>query len=188
MQEPHVTISQIYGGGGNAGATFTNDFVELFNPTDHTVDLTGWSLQYTSAAGDSWDFTSQPIGGFIEPGQYYLIALAGGATGAPLPAANINGDINMSATTGKVALVNSFDPLEGVCPLGNVTIVDFVGYGTGANCAETANAPAPSNTSAIFRKNGGATDNDNNSDRLRYGYSKSTAHCADRGDWSSRVS
>jgi endonuclease G len=164
VQEPHVTISQIYGGGGNASATFTNDFVELFNPTDHTVDLTGWSLQYTSAAGDSWDFTSQPIGGFIEPGQYYLIALAGGATGAPLPAANINGDINMSATTGKVALVNNFDPLEGTCPLGNPSIVDFVGYGTGATCAETANAPAPSNTSAIFRANGGATDNDNNLD------------------------
>ena len=76
VQEPHVTISQLYGGGGNASATFTNDFVELFNPTANTVDLTGWSLQYTSAAGDSWDFTSQPIGGFIEPGQYYLIALA----------------------------------------------------------------------------------------------------------------
>ena len=162
VQEPHVTISQLYGGGGNASATFTNDFVELFNPTPNTVDLTGWSLQYTSAAGDSWDFTSQPIGGFIEPGQYYLIALAGGATGAPLPAANINGDINMSATTGKVALVNDFDPLEGTCPLGDVNIVDFVGYGTGATCAETANAPAPSNTSAIFRKNGGATDNDDN--------------------------
>jgi DNA/RNA endonuclease G (NUC1) len=164
VQEPHVTISQLYGGGGNTSATFTNDFVELFNPTDHTVDLTGWSLQYTSAAGDSWDFTSQPIGGFIEPGQYYLIALAGGATGAPLPAANINGDINMSATTGKVALVNDFDPLEGTCPLGDVNIVDFVGYGATATCAETANAPAPSNTSALFRKNGGATDNDNNLD------------------------
>src|SRR4030095_7025918 len=160
VQEPHVTISQIYGGGGNASATYTNDFVELYNPTNHTVDLTGWSLQYTSATGDSWDFTSQPIGGFIDPGQYYLIALAGGATGSPLPAANINGDINMSATTGKVALVNNFDPLEGTCPLGDVNIVDFVGYGTGATCAETANAPAPSNTLAIFRKNGGATDND----------------------------
>ncbi len=165
VQEPHVTISQVYGGGGNASATFTNDFVELFNPHCNTVDLTGWSLQYTSAAGDGWEFTRQPIGGFIEPGQYYLIALAsGGATGSPLPAANINGDINMSATTGKVSLVNNFDPLEGTCPLGDVNIVDFVGYGTGATCSETANAPAPSNTSSIFRKNGGATDNDNNQD------------------------
>ena len=27
-----VVISQVYGGGGNAGATLTNDFIELFNP------------------------------------------------------------------------------------------------------------------------------------------------------------
>ena len=26
-----VVISQVYGGGGNTGATYTHDFVELFN-------------------------------------------------------------------------------------------------------------------------------------------------------------
>jgi endonuclease G len=164
VQQPHVVISQLYGGGGNSGATYQNDFVELYNPSGLTFDLTGWSLQYTSATGDGWEFTRQPLGGFIAPGQYYLIALAsGGATGLPLPAANINGDINMSGTTGKVALVNNFDALAGICPLGDPHIVDFVGYGASANCAETANAPAPSNTTAIFRLNNGATDTDNNS-------------------------
>jgi len=164
VQAPHVVISQLYGGGGNTSATFTNDFVELYNPSGVTFDLTGWSLQYTSAAGDGWEFTRQPLGGFIAPGQYYLIALgSGGATGNPLPAANIVGEINMSGSTGKVALVNNFDALEGICPLGDSNIVDFVGYGASANCAETANAPAPSNTTAIFRTNNGATDTDNNS-------------------------
>jgi DNA/RNA endonuclease G (NUC1) len=164
VQQPHVVISQVYGGGGNSGATYQNDFVELYNPSGITFDLTGWSLQYTSSTGDGWEFTMQPLGGTIAPGEYLLIALgSGGATGSPLPAANIVGEINMSGTTGKVALVNNFDPLEGVCPLGDSNIVDFVGYGTGANCAETANAPAPSNTSAIFRLNNGATDSDNNS-------------------------
>jgi endonuclease G len=162
VQQPHVVISQLYGGGGNTSATYQNDFVELYNPSGLTFDLTGWSLQYTSAAGDGWEFTRQPLGGFIEPGQYYLIALSGGATGLPLPAANIIGEINMSGTTGKVALVSNFDALEGTCPLGDSDIVDFVGYGSSANCAETANAPAPSNTTAIFRKNNGATDSDNN--------------------------
>ena len=28
---PDVVISEVYGGGGNAGATLTNDFIELFN-------------------------------------------------------------------------------------------------------------------------------------------------------------
>ena len=47
----HVVISQVYGGGGNAGATFKNDFIELFNPTGGTVDLTGWSVQYSQRHG-----------------------------------------------------------------------------------------------------------------------------------------
>ncbi len=164
VQQPHVVISQVYGGGGNNGSTYHNDFVELYNPSVTTFDLTGWSLQYTSATGDGWDFTKQPLGGTIAPGEYYLIALGtGNSDGIALPAANIVGDINMSGTTGKVALVSNFESLEGVCPLGDTDIVDFVGYGSGANCAETANAPAPSNTTSIQRTNNGGTDTDNNS-------------------------
>jgi DNA/RNA endonuclease G (NUC1) len=163
VQQPHVVISQLYGGGGNTNATYANDFVELYNPSGLTFDLSGWSLQYTSATGDGWEFTRQPLGGTIAPGQYYLIALAsGGGDGIPLPAANINGDINMSASTGKVALVNDFDPLVGNCPLGDPHIVDFLGYGVSADCSETARATAPSATTAIFRANNGATDSDNN--------------------------
>jgi len=162
----HLVISQIYGGGGNSGATYRNDYVELYNPTTVTVSLAGWSLQYASAAGLGWGGTSQPLGGVIGPGRYYLIALAsGGATGSDLPLANINGGINMSGTTGKIALVSNGDPLVGECPLSDPDLIDFVGFGT-ATCREgAANAPAPSNTSALFRKNNGATDtNQNGSD------------------------
>jgi uncharacterized protein len=28
---PDIVISQVYGGGGNSGAQYTHDFVELFN-------------------------------------------------------------------------------------------------------------------------------------------------------------
>jgi endonuclease G len=158
----HIVISQIYGGGGNSGAPYNSDFIELYNPTASPVDVTGWSVQYASAAGTSWANT-QPIGGPIGPGEYYLIALATGATGAPLPAANISGSINMSSTTGKVALVSSGDPLSGGCPLGNPLIVDFIGYGGSATCKEGSTvAPLLSNTTADIRKNGGATDTDVN--------------------------
>ncbi len=158
-----VVISQLYGGGGNAGASYQNDFVELYNRSNAPVDLTGWSLQYASATGNGWDFTKQPLGGTIGAGEYYLIALASnGAIGNPLPPANINGSINLSGTTGKVALVNSFIGLTGNCPIGDPTIVDFVGYGS-ADCHEgPANAPAPSVTSADFRLGHGATDTDRN--------------------------
>jgi DNA/RNA endonuclease G (NUC1) len=184
----HITISQVYGGGGNSGATFTNDYVELYNPTSSTVTVTGWSLQYASAAGTSWT-NKQPIGGVIGPGEYYLISLAsGGANGAPLPVTpNISGDINMSATTGKIALVSNSANLSGGCPLGtDPDIVDFVGYGTGATCHEgSANTPAPSNSTAIFRKNGGALDADQNGTDFQTGTPnpRRTAPIVELGPW-----
>lgn len=163
----HIVISQIYGGGGNSGATYHNDFVELYNPTSAAVDTGGWTIQYASSTGT---FTQvQPLGGVIQPGEYYLIALAsGGANGAALPLANVVGSINMSGTTGKVALSNAGDGYLSGCPIGDPSLVDFVGYGTGADCREggitsAANAPAPSNTTADFRKNGGLTDTNVNS-------------------------
>src|SRR5207253_5035349 len=55
---PIVGISQIYGGGGNSGATLKNDFIELFNPGDSAVHLSGWSVQYAAAAGTTWQATN----------------------------------------------------------------------------------------------------------------------------------
>ena len=165
-----IVISQLYGGGGNTEATYQRDYVELFNKGTTTVDITGWSLQYASASGSGWDFNKQPLGGTIGAGQYYLIALgSNGAVGAALPDANISGQINLSGTSGKVALVASFDALVGNCPTANVDLMDLVGYGTSADCREgTTTAPAPSNTLSIFRLGNGSTDtNSNGSDFVK---------------------
>jgi hypothetical protein len=45
-----VVITEVYGGGGNSGAPYTNDFIELTNNSSSPVDVTGWSIQYASAA------------------------------------------------------------------------------------------------------------------------------------------
>lgn len=74
-----VVISQVYGGGGSAGATFTNDFIELFNRGASAINLTGWSVQYASASGVSWAVT--PLTGSIAPGGYYLVRQAAGTGG-----------------------------------------------------------------------------------------------------------
>src|SRR6058998_3328823 len=67
-----VVISQVYGGGGNSGAPYTNDFVELFNRGTSTVSLTGWTVQYASAGGSSWSRTT--LSGSIAAGAHYLVA------------------------------------------------------------------------------------------------------------------
>ena len=158
-----VVISQVYGGGGNPAASYLNDFVELFNRGTQSVDLTGWSLQYASATGSGWGSNLQPLGGTIGPGEYVLVSLgSGGDEGAALPAPNISGLINMSATSGKIALTNSFDSLVGNCPLGDSHLMDLVGYGT-ADCREgTTTAPGGSNTTSMQRLANGATDTDRN--------------------------
>lgn len=183
----HIVISQIYGGGGNSGAPYANDYIELYNPTSTTFDITGWSLQYASATGASWT-NKQPLGGSIAPGEYYLVQLAsGGANGQVLPAANITGSINMSATAGKIALVKNGDSLTGSCPVGNdPDIVDFVGYGSTASCWEgTARAAAPSSATALFRANGGVTDTNQNGSDFTTGAPnpRRTAPIVELGHW-----
>ncbi len=156
-----ITISQLYGGGGNSGATYTNDFIELYNRSSSSIDLSGWSVQYASSSGTSWQVTL--LSGLLAPGQYYLIQEAQGAGGTTsLPTPDAEGTIAMSGTSGKVALVTDSTALIGACPVGT-NIVDLVGYG-GANCFEgTGAAPTLSNTTSAIRADSGATDTNNNS-------------------------
>ena len=164
---PNIVISQVYGGGGNTSAPYTNDFVELFNRGNSTVSVAGWSVQYASAAGTGWAVNS--LSGSIPPGGYYLVQLAGGAIGVALPTPNATGTSNMSGTAGKVALVNLSTALAAVACPANANIIDFVGYGGTANCFEGAAAPAPSNTSSILRAGGGCVDSDANSTNFSTG-------------------
>jgi hypothetical protein len=155
-----LVISQVYGGGGNLGATLTHDFIEIFNRGTTAVSLAGWSVQYTSAAGTTWQVT--PLSGSISPGQYYLVQQAPGAGGTtPLPTPDATGTTAMSATNAKVALVNSLTAYTVSCPAG-VELADFVGYGT-ANCSETSPVGALTNTTAALRADAGCQDTGNNS-------------------------
>jgi Lamin Tail Domain len=160
-----IVISQLFGGGGNAGAPFASDYVELFNRSSSAVDVTGWSVQYATAAGTSWSAT--PLSGSIGPGRSYLVELAGGATGAALPTPDASGTTNMAATAGKVALVRGAAALTCGASAGSCSsaanLEDLVGYGTAADFEGAGAAPAPSSTNAIIRAGQGCTDTDVNS-------------------------
>jgi hypothetical protein len=153
-----VVVSEVYGGGGNSGATYTHDYVELFNRGDAPASLDGWSVQYASSAGSSWQVTE--LSGTLDPGQAYLVQQAQGSGGTdPLPTPDATGSIAMSGSSGKVALVASTTALPGSCPGG---VEDLVGYGT-ANCFEGSGATGGlNNTSAASRNDGGCADTDDN--------------------------
>lgn len=156
-----IVISQVYGGGGDGGATLHQDFIELFNRGTTTVDVTGWSVQY--AAPHSLDWRKTELSGALAPGQYYLIQQAAGSGGTTnLPAPDAIGNIPINAVGGRVALVsdNTLLTAEVNCPA-NARIVDLVGYGN-TICFEGAPAPAPSATTALLRTNSGCVDTDNN--------------------------
>ena len=171
---PDLVISQVYGGGGNAGAPYTNDFIEIFNRGETAASLSGKSLQYASAtgAGNLGANVGQltPLPDLSVPaGGYVLVHEGGGANGAPLPANDVPDDspIAMAAGAGKVALVNGTATLGcngGSAPCDAAAlarIVDLVGYGN-ANFFEGAGAaPTLSNTTAALR-NAVGTDTDNN--------------------------
>ncbi len=159
-----VVISQLYGGGGNSGATFTNDFIEIFNPTQGPVSLGGWSVQYASSTGSSWQTTLLPSI-TLQPGQYALIQESQGAAGTtPLPTPDATGTIAMSATAAKVALVSSTSALTGSCPTSDPNLLDFVGFGSAANCSLGSPTVTLSNTTAAIRTNACANTNSNSVD------------------------
>ncbi len=143
-----VVISEVYGGGGNSGAMWKNDFVELYNRSDAAVDVTGWVVQYYSGSGSTGG--NATLSGSVAPHRSYLVQMAQGTTGGTtaLPTPDTIGTAAMSAANGRVDLL-----LAGA-------LVDRVGYGT-ATTAEGAPAPLLTNTTSATRT-GPCVDTDDN--------------------------
>ncbi|WP_310832539.1 choice-of-anchor I family protein [Paenibacillus pedocola] len=71
---PHIIVNQVYGGGDAAttGGYFSNGYIELYNPTDSAVDLSGWSLQYSDPTmNGAWSKLN--LNGTIKAHSSYLI-------------------------------------------------------------------------------------------------------------------
>lgn len=173
---PDIVISQIYGGGGNSGATYTHDYIELFNRGATSASVAGWSLQYASATGpgnfgaNSGQQTDLPSVS-LAPGQYLLVReAANAAVGSPLPTPDVTDatPINMAAGAGKVALVTSTTSLgcnggSNPCSAAQLAMIrDLVGYGNANFFEGVGAAPTLSNTTSGSRAAGGCTDTDNN--------------------------
>lgn len=146
-----AVISEVYGGGGNKGAPFSNDFIELYNPTDADIDLTGWTVEYFASNGNSGGTVT--LSGTISAKGHYLIQGAKGKGSAqPLPTPDAQGTINLSGTKGSVQLADA---------TGNT--IDLLGYGAASKFEGSATGALSNDTSAS-RNAAGADTDDNSAD------------------------
>jgi uncharacterized protein len=165
-----VVVSQVYGAGGNTGATFNRDFVELFNRGTTPLSLNGLTVQYSSATGTGNFAVGATLPNVnLAPGQYHLVGMSSGANGAALPTVDTSGTSSMATGAGKVVLVNSTSALA--CNGGSTAcsgaqqalIVDLVGYGNANFFEGTAAAPTLTNILSAIRAGSGCTDTNQNS-------------------------
>jgi 5'-nucleotidase len=170
---PGLVINEVYGGGGNTGATLTNDFIELRNTTDHTVSLGGLSLQYrsaggTGAAGASNVYALPSVD--VPAGRTFLVQSAAGTGGTTaLPSPDATSTLALSGTGGQVYLADQAAPIDpGTGAIANDHVLDFIGWGTTTTSFETARGPATGNTTSVSRDAAG-TDTNNNSVDLTAG-------------------
>ena len=146
-----IVVAQVFAAGGNSGALYTNDYIELFNRGASAVSITGWTLQYASATGTVWASTA--LSGSVPAGGHYLVQLAsGGSSGSALPTPDATGTSNLAMSGGKVQIVNAGSSVE-----------DLVGWGSATLYEGTAAAPALTSTTALMRGGSSCTDADDNS-------------------------
>lgn len=145
----HVVISEIQ----ISGATATDEFVELYNPTETSISLTHFKLQKLTATGNASNLLTDFPEISIAPHSYLLIAHPTGYSSSTIP------DLRYS-TTSSIAKDNSvvlFDT--------GGAIIDLVGFGT-ATQIETQTAQNPIDHQSLERlpgnENGNGADTDNN--------------------------
>ena len=146
-----IVVAQVFAAGGNSGALYTNDYIELFNRGASALSITGWTLKYASATGTVWASTA--LSGSVPAGGHYLVQLAsGGSSGSALPTPDATGTSNLAMSGGKVQIVNAGSSVE-----------DLVGWGSATLYEGTAAAPALTSTTALVRGGSSCTDADDNS-------------------------
>ncbi len=134
----HVVISEFATRGSSAA---TDEFVELYNPTDNAITIASWKLQYKSASGSTWsDYGTIPAGAMIPARGFYLLGNTnyGGST---LP--DYRWGTTGFADNGNMRIVD-----------GAATQIDKVGWGT-TNDPEGTAAPnhgTSGNNNSVERK------------------------------------
>jgi hypothetical protein len=103
-----------------AGASTTNDFVKLFNPTASSIDVSGWKLRKKSSTGSDQSLRELPTGSAIASGGYFFWVNSAGGFSETI-GANVSSTATLAADN-SVALLDA-----------SGTLIDAVAWGTGTN-------------------------------------------------------
>lgn len=137
-----------------AGESASDEFIELYNPTADSIDISEWSIQYKSAAGTSFTKKNFTSGSIIKPGGYYIVAHTQ-YTGSYADMRHAS--FGISSTGGNIYLVNNQTKLE--VGYESAIVVDRVAWGTGNDPEGAACSGAPLTGTSLNRTNGIDTDN-----------------------------
>ena len=159
-----LVISEAYVNGGSTGASFSDKFVELQNPTSAPIPLAGDTLQYRAPTSTVTPSGSQvfALSGAVAAHGHFLIQLpSNGSNGAALPApdADTGGSVNPGAGGGTLYVAAS---TSGVLPT-DAAVIDKIGWGT-SNSPEDAAASGNSVTLSYQRDPAGTDTDDNAAD------------------------
>lgn len=138
----HLVISEVQ----LAGTTAGDEFIELYNPTNSSIDLTGWRLTRKTSTGTQGNLVAS-MSGTISSQGYFLVAPAVDYVGSTTP------DLNYSTATRVAAdntiLIYSDD---------GVTLVDRIGFEDAIDFENVVFPNNPTAGSSVERKTNSASD------------------------------
>jgi 5'-nucleotidase len=156
-----LVINEVYGAGGNSGAVYNADYVELYNPTKDAVSLGGLNLQYRAANNNVGGTVA--LSGTVGAGKTFLVQMSSAASnGAALPTPDqvSSTNITMAAAGGQTILGTA--TTYGTSDLaGAAGVVDMVGT-SGAQSFEKAAATVAATTTQSVNRAANGADSDSN--------------------------
>lgn len=148
----HIVINEIQ----ISGQSSKDEFIELYNPTENDIDLSGWKLTRKTESGENEYYlvSSTSFKGVIPKQDYFLITPPAGYTG-------LGADLYYSSTSYGIASDNTV-----LLYNQNGELVDKIGMGRAQDAENLSFPQNPLSSQSVERKIDG-WDSDNNSEDFK---------------------